>query len=339
MVDFAGWSMPLHYRGGINQEHIAVRTGVGLFDVSHMGEVRVLGDGAGDFLSFATLNDPSRLRTGRAQYNMIPNASGGLIDDVYLYRDGDNEFLLVANAANTTAVVAHLKELAKPFRCHVLDESDTWSLLALQGPGGALLLGRLVDVDLTSLRKNRSTDAEISGCPVRLTRTGYTGEDGFEIFCHPTDGEIVWEILTAAGAQPCGLGARDSLRLEAGFPLYGYELTATTNPLCTPYKWVVKDKPFFGREALWDSPCEQLLVGLRLLERGIARAGYRLLSGEAEVGTITSGTISSLTRDSIAFAWLRSELATDGQPIDVEIRGQRASALVVSPPFFKQSSG
>ena len=181
MVDFAGWSMPLHYRGGINQEHIAVRTGVGLFDVSHMGEVRILGDGAGDFLSFATLNDPSRLRTGRAQYNMIPNASGGLIDDVYLYRDGDNEFLLVANAANTTAVIAHLKALAKPFRCHVLDESDTWSLLALQGPGGALLLGRLVDVDLTSLRKNRSTDAEISGCPVRLTRTGYTGEDGFEI--------------------------------------------------------------------------------------------------------------------------------------------------------------
>ena len=272
MVEFAGWDMPIHFDRGINEEHIAVRHDVGLFDVSHMGQIRVLGSGAEAFLSYATLNDPARLRPGRAQYTMLPNDRGGLIDDLYLYRETES-FLIVANAANTAEVLAHLRGLAnrRGDDVHVVDESATWALLALQGPGSALLLERQVDADLSGLKKNRSLETRLSGCPLKLTRTGYTGEDGFEIFCHPTDAPIAWEILVDAGAVPCGLGARDTLRLEAGFPLYGNELDASTNPLCTPFAWVVKDKPFFGREAMWNPPCDRRLVGLQLLDRGIAR--------------------------------------------------------------------
>jgi aminomethyltransferase len=336
MVDFAGWEMPLHYDGGINNEHVAVRHDAGLFDVSHMAEIRVLGSSATEFLAFATLNDPGRLKPGRGQYTMLPNDRGGLIDDLYLYRDKDDEYLVVANAANRDAVVAHLRALAGHFGCHVVDESDTWALLALQGPGSALRLGRHVAADLTSLRKNRTLTTHISGCPVRLARTGYTGEDGFEIFCHPTDAAIVWEILVEAGALPCGLGARDTLRLEAGFPLYGHELDARSNPLCTPFAWVVKDKDFFGRAAMWNRDCGERLIGLRLLDRGIARPGYRLLHQGSDVGRVTSGTISPLTRKSIAFAWLRSDLATAAGEVTVEIRGQQVPAAITTPPFFKQ---
>ncbi len=335
MVEFAGWSMPLNYRGGINQEHIAVRTGVGLFDVSHMGEVRVLGPQATDFLRFATLNDPGRLKHGRGQYSMLPNDHGGLIDDLYVYREDDEEYLVVANAANVDAVVAQLKAVAQGYECHVMDESATWALMALQGPGSALTMGRvLVGEDLTDLRKNATRTGSVSGCPVRISRTGYTGEDGFELFCHPNDAAVVWDIMVEAGATPCGLGARDTLRLEAGFPLYGHELTSSTNPLCTGFAWVVKDKPFFGREAIWDRPCARRLVGLRMLERGIPRQGYRVFLGDAPVGEVTSGTLSPLTRESIGFAWVDDAASAEGTAIAVEIRGQKVPASVVSPPFF-----
>jgi aminomethyltransferase len=336
MVDFAGWEMPLHYTDGINQEHIAVRTDVGLFDVSHMAEFRVLGPQATDFLSYATLNDPAKLRPGRAHYTMLPNDRGGLIDDLYLYREKGDEFLVVANAANHAPVAAQLRALSADYDCHVVDESETWALLAIQGPGSALLLGRHIEIDLTAVRKNRTRTGQISGCPVRLARTGYTGEDGFEIFCHPTDAPIVWEILTEAGAKACGLGARDTLRLEAGYPLYGHEFDERTNPLCTPMAWVVKDKPFFGRAAMWGTTCSERLVGLRLLERGIARPGYRLLHHGTDVGKVTSGTISPLTRESIAFAWIRGDLAEEGTEVQVEVRGQGVPAAVTTPPFFSQ---
>src|SRR5690606_8949778 len=275
MVEFAGFEMPLHYAEGINQEHLNVRSGAGLFDVSHMGEIRVIGPDSTAFLSYATLNDPGRLKVGRGQYNMLPNDSGGLIDDLYVYREGEDEYLVVANAANSAAVFGHLKELAHDHDCHVVDESDRFALVAVQGPSSPLLLGRLLHDELTDLRRNATMSGELSGLPVKVSRTGYTGEDGFEIFCHPNDAEAVWEVLIRAGAVPCGLGARDTLRLEAGFPLYGHELTETSNPLCTPFAWVVKDKPFHGRERMWDAPCGKRLVGLRMTERGIPRQGYR----------------------------------------------------------------
>lgn len=335
MVDFAGYEMPLHYQGGINQEHLAVRQDVGLFDVSHMGEIRVLGPQATEFLQFATLNDPGKLRLGRGHYNMLPNDQGGLIDDLFVYREKDDEYMIVANAANSSAVLQHLKRLAGSYDVHVVDESDNWALVALQGPGAPLLLSRLVEDDLSAIRRNATLDVKISGVPARLSRTGYTGEDGFEIFCHPNDVVALWRLLVDEGVVPCGLGARDTLRLEAGFPLFGQEFDENSNPLCTPFGWVVKDKPFYGRDAMWGVECQRRLVGIRLLARGIPRTGYKVLAGDDEVGVVTSGVLSPLTRDAIAFAWVRPDLAEVGQELAVEIRGQSVAAQVVDLPFHK----
>lgn len=334
MVDFAGWEMPIQYPTGINQEHLAVRQGAGLFDVSHMGQIRVLGATATEFLRFATLNDPAKLKPGAGQYSMLPNDRGGLVDDLYIYREDDEDYLVVANAANLEAVFAQLKAVAKDYEAHVLDESGAWALLALQGPGAALLLGRCAEKDVIDLRKNRTMATTISACPVKVARTGYTGEDGFEIFCHPTDAAIIWDILIGAGAVPCGLGARDTLRLEAGFPLFGLEFDGSTNPLCSDYAWVVKDKAFYGREAMWNPACNTRLVGLKLTERGIPRHGYEVYAGGERIGRVSSGTISPLTRQSIAMAWLKSAYSVPGCRVAVEIRGQLVPATVVKPPFY-----
>ncbi len=342
MTDFAGTRMPLQYPGGIAEEHLAVRERVGLFDVSHMAEFRVSGEGALSFLRFALLNDAKKLKVGRAHYTMIPNDRGGLVDDAYLYHLEDGAWLIVANASNRDVVGERLASLAAGRSdVDVRDVSDRWALLALQGPGAALLLDRLVDVDLTSMRKNDTLTALLGRAPVRLARTGYTGEDGFEVFARPEDAVAVWSALTDAGARACGLGARDTLRLEAGFPLFGHELSGETDPRCTPFAWVVKDKPFAGQDGWSDEPrCRRKLVGLRLLGRGIARQGYRVLraagDGAGEVaGEVTSGTISPLTRDSVAFAWLDAELVEIGTEVAVEIRAQHVSATVVDLPFFR----
>jgi aminomethyltransferase len=343
MVDFAGWSMPVQYPTGVQQEHLAVRHDAGLFDVSHMGQLRVLGAEAASFLSWATLNDPTKLRLGQGQYSMLPNDRGGLIDDLYVYRDADADFLVVANASNVGAVRDHLDHLAAagpeagsgPFDVVVRDESDDWALLAIQGPTAAVRLGRVVDADLTAVRKNRIVDARLSGMPVRLARTGYTGEDGFEVFVRPGDAPSVWTVLVEAGVVPCGLAARDTLRLEAGFPLYGHELGPDTNPLCTPFAWVVKDKPAFGLDVLRERSCDRRLVGLMLEGRPIPREGYKVLDPDgAEVGRVSSGTLSPLTRRSIAMAWIDARHAAAGTRIAVEVRGQPAPGTVTVPPFY-----
>ena len=340
MTDFAGTRMPLQYPGGIAHEHLAVREAAGLFDVSHMAEFRISGEGALDFLRYALLNDAGKLRVGRAHYTMVPNDRGGLVDDAYLYRLEAHDWLLVANAANRQAVADRLTAVADGFdRVEVRDASDRWALLALQGPGAAVLLDRLVEADLGGVRKNATLATRLGALPVRLARTGYTGEDGFEVFVRPEDAVAVWTALTDAGAAPCGLGARDTLRLEAGYPLFGHELGPDTDPRCTPFAWVVKDKPFAGDDAYGAPSCARRLVGLRLTGRGVARQGYRVhrLGGEVggEVaGEVTSGTVSPLTRDSIAFAWVDADLAESGHEVAVEIRAQQVSATVVDLPFF-----
>ena len=334
MVDFAGWEMPIQYPTGIHQEHLVVRERVGLFDVSHMGEIRVTGAGATDFLRYATLNDPAKLTPGRAQYSMLPNDQGGLIDDLYIYCEGDDDYLVVCNASNVDKVVPHLEGLAQDYDTEVTNESERWGLMALQGPAAALLMSRQTQKDLTSFKKNRTMKAEIAGCEVMLARTGYTGEDGFEVFCEASDAPQVWEALAEAGATPCGLGARDTLRLEAGFPLFGHEFTESTNPLYTAYAWVVKDKPFYGRGAMWDPPCERRLVGLRLVQRGVARQGYNVLRDGEIVGEVTSGTISPLTREGIAMAWVNTDSSEVDTALDIEIRGQGVNAVVVKLPFY-----
>lgn len=341
MVDFAGWEMPIQYGGGINQEHLAVRESVGLFDVSHMGEIRVSGPGALTFLRYATLNDPEKLKPGRGQYSMLPNDHGGLIDDLYIYCTAPEDYLVVCNASNREAVVAHLTRLVRDYDADAQDVSDSYGLLALQGPGAALLLSRLTDADVGGLKKNRTLPGTVGGAEVTFARTGYTGEDGFEIFCAPEGAPALWRALTGAGAVPCGLGARDTLRLEAGFPLFGHELTEDTNPRCTDFAWVVKDKPFYGREAIWERSCTRQLVGLRLLQRGVARQDYRVLApGSSEdelgekIGEVTSGTISPLTREGIAMAWVRKAYSEPGTEIAIEVRAQPLPAVVVKPPFY-----
>ena len=337
MTDFAGTRMPLQYEGGIGTEHLAVRERAGLFDVSHMAEFRIAGPDALPYLRYLLLNDAAKLKVGRAHYSMLPNDRGGLVDDVYLYHLAEDDWLLVANAANREAAAERLQDVATSFEdVEVRDVSDDWALLALQGPAAASLLDRLVDVDLTTVRKNDTLPASLAGAPVRLARTGYTGEDGFEVFTRPADAVSVWTHLQEAGAEPCGLGARDTLRLEAGFPLYGHELDGEHDPRCTPFSWVVKDKPFAGQEGWTDGACGERLVALRLAGRGIAREGYDVTDvNGAPVGHVTSGTISPLTRDAIAFAWVASDVSAVGSTLHVTIRGQGVEATVVDLPFYR----
>ncbi|MER3481575.1 MAG: glycine cleavage system protein T [Meiothermus sp.] len=330
MAPFAGYDMPIQYTS-ITAEHLAVREAAGVFDVSHMGEFWVRGAQALDFLQYATLNDAAKLKVGRAQYSMLPNGRGGVVDDIYVYHTGEGEYLVVVNAANIEKDWNHLQSLAKGFRADLEDASESTGLLAVQGPKAAQVLQTLCDVDLSSKRKNDTFTATIAGKPARLARTGYTGEDGFEVFTEAGDLKAVWDALLQAGVTPCGLGARDTLRLEAGFPLYGHELTDETNPRCTPFGWVVKEyKEFFGKAALLAGGCEEVLVGL-LLEEGIPREGYLVRSGGEGVGRVTSGTISPLLKKGIALAYVRSG-AVSGR-LEVEIRGKTYPAQVVNPPF------
>lgn len=337
MTDFAGTSMPLQYAAGIGEEHLVVRERAGLFDVSHMAEFRIAGSGALPYLRYALLNDAAKLKVGRAHYSMLPNEQGGLVDDVYLYHLADEDWLLVANAANRATADVRLQEIAEGFEdVTVRDVSDDWALLALQGPAAATLLDRLVAADLTQMRKNDTKATTLRDYAVRLARTGYTGEDGFEIFTRPGDAVAVWSILQDEGAEPCGLGARDTLRLEAGFPLYGHELGPDTDPRCTPFSWVVKDKPFAGQASWPQLRCKQRLVPLRLSGRGIAREGYQVHNTkDAVVGVVTSGTLSPLTREAIAFAWVEAAYAEPGNALRVLIRGNPVDAIVVDLPFFQ----
>ncbi|WP_337844577.1 glycine cleavage system aminomethyltransferase GcvT [Thermus sp.] len=329
MVEFAGYALPLQYTS-IREEHLAVRRGVGVFDVSHMGEFFIRGAEALPFLQWATVNDVGRLKVGRAQYSMLPNAKGGVVDDIYLYRLGEEEYLMVVNAANIAKDWAHLKGQAQGFRVELEDRSEATALLALQGSKAAGLLQTLTEADLAAKKKNDVFRAKVAGKEALLARTGYTGEDGFEIFLAPEDAEAVFEALLEGGATPCGLGARDTLRLEAGFPLYGHELTENTNPLCTPWAWVVKrGKDFLGKEVMLASPCKERLIGL-VLEAGIPREGYPVFAGEERVGRVTSGGFSPLLEKGIALAYVAE--GVEG-PFSVEVRGRKIPASLSPLPF------
>jgi aminomethyltransferase len=267
---------------------------------------------------------------------MLANDRGGLIDDIYVYRDGPEDFMVVTNASNHTAALLHLQSLAAEYDLGITDEIDRWALLAVQGPEAVALLERATGADLQQARKNSTVEAELPGAALRLTRTGYTGEDGFEVFCAPEAALGVWQALVDEGAVPCGLGARDSLRLEAGFPLFGNELTGSTNPLCTPVSWLVKDKPFYGRDAIWARACPRRLVGLKLTDRGIPRHGYPVLHDGMLIGEVSSGTVSPFTREAIALAWLDTAFTAAGTEVAVEIRNRPASALITELPFLKR---
>ena len=348
MIPFAGWEMPVQY-AGLLEEHKAVRSAAGLFDLSHMGELYVTGPDAGRALDAAIVTTPSKLAIGKAHYSMIAAPDGGVIDDLIVYRLGDEEWLVVANASNADVVAGALRERLQGFEAKLDDASMRTSLVAIQGPRAAEILQPFVHVDLSSIKYYSGTRTTACGIPALLARTGYTGEDGFELFVAWDDGGKVWDTLLEAGRSrgliPAGLGSRDTLRLEAGMPLYGQELDRSTTPFEAGLGRVVKfDKPgdFVGRaplEAAKDRP-RKTLVGLKITGRGIARTGYPvyLPAAPEPFGVVTSGTLSPTLGTAIAMAYVPPQYAAPGTIVEVGIRNQRASAEVISLPFYRRST-
>jgi aminomethyltransferase len=345
MIDFAGWLMPVQY-AGILDEHRAVRERAGLFDLSHMGELFLEGPEAGAALASALVSNPPALADGRAHYSMIVAPDGGIIDDLIVYRLAADRFLVVANASNAQTVSDALAERITGFKAVLDDRSLATALVAIQGPRSVDIVRPVTDVDLAALRYYAIAEGTVAGIPALVARTGYTGEDGFEVFVDTGRAGELWDALMAsgsgAGLAPIGLGARDTLRLEAGMPLYGNELDRATNPYEANLGRVVKlDKPgdFVGRAALEKVARDGVarrLVGLVMRGRGIARHGYPIHAGERPTGIVTSGTQSPSLGEAIAMAYVATADADPGTMVDVEIRGQRVPAEVVALPFYQR---
>jgi aminomethyltransferase len=349
LTDFAGWLMPLRY-GSESAEHNAVRTAAGLFDLSHMGEIFVTGPQAGEALDYALVGHLSALAPRRARYTVIVNEEGGILDDLIVYRLADEEFMVVANASNYAVVAGELAERAAPYDARVQDRSDAYALIAVQGPRSAEILRTLTDADLDGLKYYAILPATVAGAQALIARTGYTGEDGFELFVRNDDAVPLWSALSEAGAGlglvPAGLSARDTLRLEAGMPLYGNELSAGTTPFDAGLGRVVRfDKPgdFVGRTALAkaaeeDGP-DRRLVGLVARGRRVPRHGYPVTLGGAVVGEVTSGAPSQSLGRPIAMAYV-SRAAVEGGGADglaVDIRGSHEPVDIVDLPFYRRS--
>jgi aminomethyltransferase len=322
-----------------------VRSAAGLFDVSHMGELRVAGGGAERFLQRLTPNDVARLEPGRAHYSGLLDEGGTYIDDLVVYRLAPDEFLLVVNAGNVDRDLAWIRGRA-PDDTVVEDHSERWALLALQGPRAAAILARLTAADLPAIKYYRFAAAEVAGRSAILSRTGYTGEDGFEIFVEPAAVEEVWGALLETGAAdglvPAGLGARDTLRLEAGMALYGHEIDATTTPWEAGLDWVVKLEKgdFVGRAALVrqrEAGLAKKLVGFEVTGRGIARQGHRVFAGGRDVGVVTSGTFSPTLERPLGMAYVPVELAPAGTELEIDVRGKRIAARTRALPFYKRA--
>ena len=339
MVPFAGWEMPVSY-GGTVGEAAAVRTGTGIFDVSHMGEVSVTGAGAFGFVQHVTSNDVSNLKLGRAQYSLLLNEEGGIIDDILTYCLGVNDYLLVLNAGCKDKDWDWLQAQARERSgVSLADVSEEWALLAVQGPGAVPLVSSALDTaTLMELKRFQFVEQTVPEGTLILSRTGYTGEDGLEIFCPPQMAETLWERLVTAGATPAGLGARDVLRLEAAYPLYGHELDTESSPFESGVGWAVKMSKgdFVGRDAQLDLTAQRSLVGLRMEERAIPRELYSVFSPDGErIGQTTSGTWSPTLKAGIAMARLDKDHAQLDGRVQVDIRGRRVNATVVPLPFYR----
>jgi aminomethyltransferase len=345
MVPYAGYEMPVQY-SSIIDEHRTVRGAVGLFDLSHMGEIHLSGPEALAFARYAVVSDPGLLEPGQAQYSMLCAPDGGIIDDVIVYRVEDG-YLVVCNAANHDAVVEQLGSLSAQgdFDVQVADRSEETALIAPQGPRAAELLSRLTDLDLSTLGNYRSTQGRVAGTECLVARTGYTGEDGFELFCAARRAQRLWDALISTGQdlglQPCGLGSRDTLRLEAGMPLYGNELDRSVNPYEANLGRVVKLEKgeFVGRAALTSvqqTGPKRRLVGLVMRDEAIARHGYPVLVDGAEAGSVTSGTLSPTLNERIAMAYLPAADAAVGAAVEVLVRERRHPAEQVKLPFYRR---
>jgi aminomethyltransferase len=346
MVPFGDWEMPVEY-GGLISEHLAVREAAGLFDVSHMGEFEIEGEGALAFLQRVTANDVAKLTDGRAQYSALPNPRGCPMDDVILYRRAADRYLMIVNAANIEKDLAWLQSQG-PSGCEVRDVSDAHALLALQGPESESVLQALTPIDLTQVKFYRFAEGQVNGRDALVARTGYTGEDGFELLVPPDAATPLWKAILEAGAEkrlvPAGLGARDTLRLEARMLLYGNDMDETSTLIEAGLGWIVSldeaKGEYNGRTVLAEqkaSGAPSKLVGFEVMGRGIARHGYPVFLGEETVGAVTSGSYAPFLRKNIGLCYLPSDRASEGTEFDVEIRGRRVSARVVPTPFYKRA--
>ena len=342
MVTFAGWEMPVNYAGGILAEVRSIRTGVGMFDVSHMGRLRITGPGAVSFLGTVLSADVAGLRKGRSRYHVICDEDGGIIDDAVVYRIDDEECLLVVNAANTDAVIDSFSpRIDAHGSVELFNYTGQLAMIAVQGPDSASVLDRLCPLPASSIRPFRIAEATVSGAPMRIARTGYTGEDGFELMPPRETALRTWDLLRDAGVEPCGLGARDVLRLEAGFMLHGTDMDPSNNPYEAGLdRFVYLDSPgYVAGDALRRiraSGTPRVIAGFKMVGRGIPRRGQSILAHGEVVGKVTSGTHSPTLDANIGIGYVDRRFAAPATPLDIDIRGRLVSAEVVSLPFYSR---
>ena len=338
LVPFAGWEMPVTYEG-IREEHSAVRTHAGMFDVSHMGEVEVEGPEALAFLQRVLSNDVARVEIGGAQYSCLCDERGGVLDDLFAYRLGSDRYLLVTNSANHEADLAWLGRWSRGFDVIVRDVADRYAMLAVQGPHARAVAGRALGVELPL--RMRAGHVRVGGRPAIAAGTGYTGEDGVELLIDPEVAPAIWAELLDAGVVPCGLGARDTLRLEACFPLHGNDLTPERNPIEAGLGWCCAEATgFVGSESIACARAEgpsQLLAPFRIEGDGIPRQGNPVLAGGEPAGIVTSGTFSPSLEIGIGMAYVRAELADPGTEVEIDVRGKARPARIASKPLYRRS--
>jgi aminomethyltransferase len=346
LVDFGGWHMPVQY-SGILEEHNAVRKAVGLFDVSHMGEIEIHGPEAAKLVDYVSTNNATKLKIGQAHYSALLYEHGGFVDDILVHKVSDTDFFLCVNASNQEKDFEHIRAHNK-FDADVEFASERYAQLAIQGPKALATLQKLTSTPLAEIKYYWFRDSNVAGAPARIARTGYTGEDGFEIYISPGDAPRIWEEVLHAGEEfgikPCGLGARNTLRLEAKMALYGHELTASTNPLEADLAWIVKmEKPdFVGRAALeraLERGVTRKLAGFEMQGRGIGRDGYEVWAEGTPAGWVTSGGPSPTLNKNIGLCYLPAEKAVPGVAIQVLIRNRPVDAVTVPVPFYKRTKG
>jgi aminomethyltransferase len=342
MVPFAGWEMPVQYEG-VRQEHVAVRTKAGLFDVSHMGEIETRGPRATEFLRHLLSNDIEKVAAGGAQYSLLCQEDGGVLDDLFTYRfpeAGDDRYLTVVNASNAGADFAWFAKQAETWDgVEVTDRSPDYAMLALQGPKATSLIADFLE-DLELPDRFRFAEGTVAGAPALVCRTGYTGEDGVELLLSPADAESVWNALTEAGAVPAGLGARDTLRLEVCYPLYGNDLSTERTPIEAGLKWACAlDKDFIGAERLREQAeqgTSEKLVPFVFTGAGIPRAGNPILAGGEPIGTTTSGTLSPCLEVGIGMGYVQADRSERGNEIEVDVRGKHRAARISAKPLYQK---
>jgi aminomethyltransferase len=347
MVPFGGWDMPVEY-SGISAEHMAVRTAAGLFDVSHMGEVEIAGKGALEAVQHITTNDAAKLQIGQIQYSGLTTPQGTFVDDLLVYRFGPSHYLLVINAGNIEKDVAWIMARAKEASpdAGVIDSSNRYALIAIQGPKAQEILQPLTAIDLPAMKYYWFAHGEIAGVRGTVSRTGYTGEDGFEVMVPPAQAAHVWAALLQAGKPlgliPAGLGARDTLRLEAAMRLYGNDIDDTTTVMEADLGWIVgwTKSEFLGRDVLHQQKVggvPKIMVGLEMIDRAIARHGHPVFHSGRQVGVVTSGTQTPYLKKAIAMAYVPPALRAPGTEVEIDIRGRRAKAVIVPLPFYKRA--